>query len=206
MRVVRFLLLVMGMAATVAGCAQQPVAYMVYPPAGAQYPAAAIDHVVYPADLTSRRGPPWLTGRRQSGARSGSKSASNSGLCRCACRGCAGPRPRVHDGAGSCGCDDAAASSAGRDADGCAANGRRARAGSESKASACCFGGPHGGSGRRPCAPASSGGCACAGRTCCARAGTGRKAGARCFDGAYASTGASSSTGSSHGSAGGARG
>ena len=47
MRVVRFLLLVMGMAATVAGCAQQPVAYMVYPPAGAQYPAAGIDHVVY---------------------------------------------------------------------------------------------------------------------------------------------------------------
>ena len=46
MRVVRFLLLVMGMAATVAGCAQQP-AYMVYPPAGAQYPAAGIDDVVY---------------------------------------------------------------------------------------------------------------------------------------------------------------
>jgi hypothetical protein len=47
--VVRFLLLVVGMAATVAGCAQQPVAYMVYPPAGAQYqyPAAGIDHVVY---------------------------------------------------------------------------------------------------------------------------------------------------------------
>src|ERR1700722_5570977 len=40
MRVVRFLLLVMGMAATVAGCA-------VYPPAGPQYPAAGIDHVVY---------------------------------------------------------------------------------------------------------------------------------------------------------------
>ena len=47
MRVVRFLLLVMGMAATVVGCAQQPVAYMVYPPAGAQHPAAGIDHVVY---------------------------------------------------------------------------------------------------------------------------------------------------------------
>jgi polysaccharide biosynthesis/export protein len=47
MRVVRFLILVMGMAATVAGCAQQPVAYMVYPPGSAQYPAAGIDHVVY---------------------------------------------------------------------------------------------------------------------------------------------------------------
>ena len=151
----------------------------------------------------ARRG---LCAAAESGARSGSKSASNSGLCRCACRGCAGPRPRVHDGAGSCGCDDAAASSAGRDADGCAANGRRACAGSECKASACCFGGPRGGSGRRPCAPASSGGCACAGSTCCACARTGRKAGACCFDGAYASTGANTSAGSSHGSAGGARG
>jgi polysaccharide biosynthesis/export protein len=47
MRVVRFLILLMGMAAMVAGCVQQPVAYMVYPPAGAQQPAAGIDHVVY---------------------------------------------------------------------------------------------------------------------------------------------------------------
>jgi len=148
--------------------------------------------------VEARRG---LRAAAESGARSGSKSAANSGLCR---RGCAGPRPRVHDGAGSCGCDDAG--SAGRDADGCAANGRRARAGSESKASACCFGGPRGGSGRRPCAPASSGGCARAGSTCCACARTGRKAGACCFDGAYASTGASTSAGNSYGSAGGARG
>jgi polysaccharide biosynthesis/export protein len=49
MRVVRFLILVVGLAATVAGCAQQPVAYVVYPPAGAAYPAPGmgIDHVVY---------------------------------------------------------------------------------------------------------------------------------------------------------------
>jgi polysaccharide biosynthesis/export protein len=55
MRVVRFLILVMGMATAVAGCAQQPVAYMAYPPAGAAYPppgaapysAAGIDHIVY---------------------------------------------------------------------------------------------------------------------------------------------------------------
>jgi polysaccharide biosynthesis/export protein len=49
MRVVRFLILVVGLAATVAGCAQQPVAYVVYPPAGTAYPAPGmgIDHVVY---------------------------------------------------------------------------------------------------------------------------------------------------------------
>jgi hypothetical protein len=47
MRVVRFLIAVMGMAAMVAGCTQQPVAYMVYPPGAAPYPAAGIDHVVY---------------------------------------------------------------------------------------------------------------------------------------------------------------
>ena len=47
MRVVRFLFAVMGMAAVVAGCTQQPVAYMVYPPGAASYPAAGIDHVVY---------------------------------------------------------------------------------------------------------------------------------------------------------------
>jgi polysaccharide biosynthesis/export protein len=47
MRVVRFLIVVMGMAAMVAGCTQQPVAYMVYPPGTAPYPAAGIDHVVY---------------------------------------------------------------------------------------------------------------------------------------------------------------
>jgi hypothetical protein len=48
MRVVRFLILVVGLANMVAGCAQQPVAYMVYPPAGAAYPAPAmgIDYVV----------------------------------------------------------------------------------------------------------------------------------------------------------------
>ena len=51
MRVVRFLILAVGMAATVAGCAQQPVAYMTYPPAGVYPPAgpaygAGIDHVV----------------------------------------------------------------------------------------------------------------------------------------------------------------
>jgi polysaccharide biosynthesis/export protein len=52
MRVVRFLILAVGMATAVAGCAQQPVAYMTYPPAGA-YPTAGpaygagIDHVVY---------------------------------------------------------------------------------------------------------------------------------------------------------------
>ena len=47
MRVVRFLILVMGMAAMVAGCAQQPVAYLVYPPGAGLHPAAGIDHVVY---------------------------------------------------------------------------------------------------------------------------------------------------------------
>ena len=47
-------------------------------------------------------------------------------------------------------CDDAG--SGDRDADGCAANGRRARAGRDSKAGACRFGGPRGGSGRHPCA------------------------------------------------------
>jgi polysaccharide biosynthesis/export protein len=49
MRVVRFLILVMSIGATLGGCAQQPVAYMVYPPAGTTYPAPGmgIDHVVY---------------------------------------------------------------------------------------------------------------------------------------------------------------
>jgi polysaccharide export outer membrane protein len=47
MRVIRFLIVVMGVAAMVAGCTQQPVAYMVYPPGAAPYPAAGIDHVVY---------------------------------------------------------------------------------------------------------------------------------------------------------------
>ena len=52
MRVVRFLILAVGMATAVAGCARQPVAYMTYPPAGAYPPAgpaygAGIDHVVY---------------------------------------------------------------------------------------------------------------------------------------------------------------
>ena len=47
MRVVCFLIAVMGMAAAVAGCTQQPVAYMVYPPGAAPYPAAGIDHVIY---------------------------------------------------------------------------------------------------------------------------------------------------------------
>ena len=39
MRVVRFLILVVGMATMVAACAQQPVGYMVYPQGGA-YPQA----------------------------------------------------------------------------------------------------------------------------------------------------------------------
>ena len=86
------------------------------------------------------------------------------------------------------GCDGATASSAGRGADGCATNGRRACAGSECEAGACCFGGPCGGSGRRPCASAGNGGCACADSTCCACAGTGRKAGACCFDSANTGT------------------
>jgi polysaccharide biosynthesis/export protein len=69
MRVVHFFFLLTGMAITAGGCAQQPVAYMAYPPAGAayaaaypppasyppaatypaaaSYPAAGIDHVVY---------------------------------------------------------------------------------------------------------------------------------------------------------------
>jgi polysaccharide biosynthesis/export protein len=46
MRVVRFLLLLAGVAA-VGGCAQQPPTYMAYPQAGASYPSAGIDHVVY---------------------------------------------------------------------------------------------------------------------------------------------------------------
>ena len=74
-------------------------------------------------------------------------------------------------------------------------NGRRACAGSECEAGACCFGGPCGGSGRRPCASAGNGGCACADSTCCARAGTGRKAGARCFDSANTGTNTTRSRG-----------
>ena len=140
----------------------------------------------------ARRG---LCAAAESGARFGSKPASKSGLCGCACRGCAGPRPRLHDGACPRGCDGATASSAGRGADGCATNGRRACAGSECEAGACCFGGPCGGSGRRPCASAGNGGCACADSTCCARAGTGRKAGARCFDSANTGTNTTRSRG-----------
>ena len=109
MRVVRFLLLVMGMAATVAGCAQQPVAYMVYPPAGAQHPAAGIDHVVYGT------GGPYVPSRPAVAYAPPPNPAPgpvpNQPLTPAyvaACRGCAGPRPRVHDGAGSCGCDGAA--------------------------------------------------------------------------------------------------
>jgi polysaccharide biosynthesis/export protein len=64
MRIVHCFLLLTGMAITVGGCAQQPVAYMAYPPSGgsyggaaypapasyptaAAYPGAGIDHVVY---------------------------------------------------------------------------------------------------------------------------------------------------------------
>lgn len=65
MRVVRFLIPVVGMAAAVAGCAQRPVAYMAYPPAGPGYAAPGIDHVVYgtggpyvPARTAVAYGPP----------------------------------------------------------------------------------------------------------------------------------------------------
>jgi hypothetical protein len=44
MRVIRFLILLLGMAIVAAGCAQQPVAYMAYPTAGMP---GGIDNVVY---------------------------------------------------------------------------------------------------------------------------------------------------------------
>ena len=55
MRVVRFLILLLGVAMTAAGCAQQPVAYMTYPPPGMTTapppgmaaPPPGIDNVVY---------------------------------------------------------------------------------------------------------------------------------------------------------------
>ena len=153
--------------------------------------------------VEARRG---LRAAAESGARSCSKSASKSGLCRCAAAAAPAPGPAYTTAPAP------AVAMAPQPAPPVAApmaapaNGRRACAGSECEAGACCFGGPRGGSGRRPCASAGSGGCACAGSTCCACAGTGRKAGARCFDSAYASTGASTSTGSSRGSAGGASG
>src|SRR5580700_1820477 len=125
MRVVRFLLLVMGMAATVAGCAQQPVAYMVYPPAGAQYPAAGIDHVVYGT------GGPYVPPRPAVAYAPPPNPALGSGPnlppspAYVAAPAAAAPAPapayRLHDGA-ACprGCEGATASPAGRGADGCA--------------------------------------------------------------------------------------
>jgi polysaccharide biosynthesis/export protein len=47
MRMVRFLILLLGVAMTAAGCAQQPVAYMTYPPPGMTAPSPGIDNVVY---------------------------------------------------------------------------------------------------------------------------------------------------------------
>jgi polysaccharide biosynthesis/export protein len=47
MRVVRFLMLLLGVAIAVAGCAQRPVAYMTYPSPGISAPSPGIDNVVY---------------------------------------------------------------------------------------------------------------------------------------------------------------
>jgi polysaccharide biosynthesis/export protein len=47
MRVVRFLILSLGVAMAAAGCAQQPVAYMTYPAPGMTAPSPGIDHVIY---------------------------------------------------------------------------------------------------------------------------------------------------------------
>jgi polysaccharide biosynthesis/export protein len=49
MRVVRFLILLLGVAIVAAGCAQQPVAYMTYPAPGMAAPSLGIDNVVYGA-------------------------------------------------------------------------------------------------------------------------------------------------------------
>src|SRR4029077_12327167 len=133
MRVVRFLLLVMGMAATRAGLHQHLAAYMLYPPAGAQYPAAGIDHVVYgtggpyvpprPAVAYAPPPKPALGSRPKLAPRHAPLAwptpPAKPSFCGraprgCAPRGCAGPRPRLHDGACPRGCDGAAASSAGR--------------------------------------------------------------------------------------------
>jgi polysaccharide export outer membrane protein len=46
MRVVRFLILLLGVAMTAAGCAQQPVAYMTYPPPAMAAPSPGIDNVI----------------------------------------------------------------------------------------------------------------------------------------------------------------
>ena len=66
MRVVRFLILLLGVAMTAAGCAQQPVAYMTYPPPGMTAPSPGIDNVVYgtaaprvPATAVSYRAPQY---------------------------------------------------------------------------------------------------------------------------------------------------
>ena len=47
MRVVRFLILLLGLALMAAGCAPQPVAYMTYPSPAVAAPSHGIDSVVY---------------------------------------------------------------------------------------------------------------------------------------------------------------
>jgi polysaccharide biosynthesis/export protein len=49
MRVIRFFILLLGVAIAAAGCARQPVAYMAYPTptSGNTYPTSGIDNVVY---------------------------------------------------------------------------------------------------------------------------------------------------------------
>jgi hypothetical protein len=164
MRVVRFLIVVMGMAAMVAGCTQQPVAYMVYPPGTAPYPAAGIDGLRYRRAVRPAETCGGLCAAAECG---GSNSSAKSRLCRRTRCGCTGRlRPRLHDGAGPRRCDVGAI---GRAVDGCAANGRRACGCSGPQACACCFGSSR----------SRSDACACGG--CCASAGADREAGACCF-------------------------
>ena len=155
-RVVRFLIAVMGMAAVVAGCTQQPVAYMAIrreprriPPPGSIMSSTA------PVDLT----PPSVAAPSPALSPPPGPPPSPAYVAAPVAAAPAGAAPAY-----------TMAPSPAAAADRYAANGRRACAGSGRQAGACCFGSPRGSSRSRHGACAGGGCCGCAGRetgACC---------------------------------------